>query len=356
MGRPLKTRFEINSPLLSRCRVVRLEPLGQESLIALAKNAVSDVEKGLGSKGVSVDDESLRALARIADGDARRMLNLLEAAVEHASRQGLKVVDQGVLETVQTGPSLRYDRAYEEHYNVVSAFIKSMRGSDPDAAMYWMVRMLEAGEDPGFICRRMIIFAAEDVGNADPRALQVAVAAKDAFEYLGLPEAAIPMAQAVTYLAGAPKSNASYKALTSAQKAVRQYGLEVPMHLRNARTQRWPSLVTQGTSIHTTTRALYNRRVPKGTTGLGLVSPIEAGYEKTITRGLLIGATLESKQRRVMMEQLDKMPADLSKIDASVVVFDDHFAINSRPDASIGVYCFEGAMVIEKSTNDVIEL
>jgi len=278
--------FEINSPLLSRCRVVRLEPLGQESLIALAKNAVSDVEKGLGSKGVSVDDESLRALARIADGDARRMLNLLEAAVEHASRQGLKVVDQGVLETVQTGPSLRYDRAYEEHYNVVSAFIKSMRGSDPDAAMYWMVRMLEAGEDPGFICRRMIVFAAEDVGNADPRALQVAVAAKDAFEYLGLPEAAIPMAQAVTYLAGAPKSNASYKALTSAQKAVRQYGsLEVPMHLRNALHPKMAELgYSKGYQYPHDYKGNFttDEYLPKELQGSVWYHPIEAGYEKTI--------------------------------------------------------------------------
>ncbi len=227
--------FEVTSPLLSRCRVVRFVPLSSDALVALAHRALKDPMRGLGDRAMTVPDESLRIMARLADGDGRRMLNLLEAAVEHAVRKHQTTVDEAVLSAIHPGPTLRYDRAYEEHYNVISAFIKSLRGSDPDAALYYMARMLEGGEDPAFICRRLVIFASEDVGNADPRGIMVAVAAKDAFEYLGLPEAAIPMAQAVTYLATAPKSNASYMALQAARKAVQEGGSqEVPMHLRNA--------------------------------------------------------------------------------------------------------------------------
>ena len=227
--------FEVTSPLLSRCRVVKLLPLGIEDLAILARRALEDRERGLAGREITVPDTVLEAVARASDGDGRRTLNLLEAAVDLAGRRNLEEVGLEVLEAVRTGPTLRYDRAYEEHYNVISAFIKSLRGSDPDAAVYYLVRMLEGGEDPSFICRRMIIFASEDVSNADPRAIQVAVAAKDAWEYLGLPEAAIPLAQAATYLATAPKSNASYRGLKAAQKAVRETGsLEIPMHIRNA--------------------------------------------------------------------------------------------------------------------------
>ncbi len=227
--------FEVNPALLSRCRVVRLEPLPREDLVDLAKRSLKDGARGLGQTTVRVSDEVLGLLAGSADGDGRRMLNLLEASVAHALRTGRDALDAAVVEAVVSGPGLRYDRASEEHYNVISAFIKSLRGSDPDAAMYYMVRMLEGGEDPRFICRRMIIFAAEDVGNADPRALQIALAAKDALTFVGLPEAEIPMAQACTYLACAPKSNRSYLALNAAKKAVKETGsLEVPMHIRNA--------------------------------------------------------------------------------------------------------------------------
>jgi len=227
--------FEVTPPLLSRCRVVRLSSLTEDDLLTLGRRALDDAERGLKAAGVTVHREVLSAMTRGADGDGRRMLNLLEAAVGLARRKGLDEVDEATLDAVRAGPVLRYDRAYEEHYNVISAFIKSLRGSDPDAAIYYMARMLEGGEDSSFICRRMIIFAAEDVGNADPRALRTALAAKDAWEYLGMPEAAIPMAQAATYLATAPKSNASYLALRAAQQAVRETGsLDVPMHIRNA--------------------------------------------------------------------------------------------------------------------------
>ena len=164
-------------------------------------------------------------------------MNALEAAADLAQRRGAAVIDVPIAEEAAQHRALLYDKAGEEHYNVISAFIKSMRGSDPDAAVYWLMRMLEAGEDPLFIARRMIVFAAEDVGNADPRALQVAVAAKDAFHFVGLPEGRIPLAQAVTYLASAPKSNAAYKAMLAASADVRQLGaLPVPLHLRNAPT------------------------------------------------------------------------------------------------------------------------
>jgi putative ATPase len=294
--------FEVNSPLLSRCRVVRLEPLGVEALAALARRALADGERGLAGRGVAIGDEALSAMARMADGDGRRMLNLVEAAVEHAARRGRDTVDEAVLEAVRSGPALRYDRAYEEHYNVVSAFIKSMRGSDPDAAMYWMVRMLEGGEDPGFVCRRMIIFAAEDVGNADPRALQVAVAAKEAYEYLGMPEAAIPMAQAVTYLAGAPKSNASYKALRAAQAAVREHGsLEVPMHLRNAPHKGMAELgYSQGYRYPHDFEGHFtgDAYLPPALAGQHWYEPVDAGYEKTIGERLAYWRGLRAQARR----------------------------------------------------------
>lgn len=282
--------FEVNSPLLSRCRVVRLLPLAVEALVAVGRRALADGEHGLGGRGVEVADEVLSTMGRAADGDGRRMLNLLEAAVDHAARKGLSAVDAAVLEAVRSGPTLRYDRAYEEHYNVVSAFIKSLRGSDPDAAVYYMVRMLEGGEDPAFVCRRLIIFAAEDVGNADPRALQVAVAAKEAFEYLGLPEAAIPMAQAATYLASAPKSNAAYLALKAARQVVKEMGsLEVPLHLRNAPAKGMAELgYGQGYAYpHDYDGSFVAAEyLPLALQGRHFYEPAGAGYEKTIRERL----------------------------------------------------------------------
>jgi putative ATPase len=176
-------------------------------------------------------------LIQQSQGDARVALNALETAAALVRPKKGKPIDSAVLEEALQKKPLLYDKAGEEHYNVISAFIKSLRGSDPDAALYWLMRMIEAGEDPLFIARRMIIFAAEDIGNADPQALQVAVAAKDAFHFVGLPEGRIPLAQAVTYLATAPKSNASYKAMLAAASDVRETGaLPVPLHLRNAPT------------------------------------------------------------------------------------------------------------------------
>lgn len=229
--------FEVISPLLSRARVVVLQPLSDQDMTTVVKRALEDRERGLGATELSVADDALSEIIGFAGGDARRALNTLEVAAELARNAGRKsILAVDVTEAAQH-KALLYDRAGDEHYNVISAFIKSMRGSDPDAALYWMTRMVEAGEDPLFIARRMVVFAAEDVGNADPRALQVAIAVKDAVDFVGLPEGIIPLAQGVTYLAGAPKSNASYRAMLSARQDAHEYGaLPVPLHLRNAPT------------------------------------------------------------------------------------------------------------------------
>ena len=229
--------FEVIAPLLSRTSVLVLEPLAEEAVAQLLQRALGDRERGLGERGLHVEPAALQFLAHHARGDARMGLNALEAAADLATTKGVATIDLRLAEEAAQHRALLYDKAGEEHYNVISAFIKSLRDSDPDAAVYGMMRMIEAGEDPLFIARRMIILAAEDIGNADPRALQVAVAAKDAFHFVGLPEGRIPLAQAATYLASAPKSNASYKAMLAAVEDIKAYGaLPVPLHLRNAPT------------------------------------------------------------------------------------------------------------------------
>ena len=222
--------FEVNSALLSRTRVVTLRPLEEEEILALLHRALS-APHGLGGK-VEADEEALRFIARMAGGDARRGLTALESAASGGGRITLAVAEEALQRKV-----LLYDRAGDEHYAVISAFIKSMRGSDPDAALYWMARMLEAGEDPRFVLRRMVIFASEDVGNADPQALLVAVSALQAYELVGLPEGTLPLTQAVTYLSLAPKSNAVITAYGKAKETVQETGtLPVPPHLRPAPT------------------------------------------------------------------------------------------------------------------------
>jgi putative ATPase len=228
--------FEVIAPLLSRTRVLVLNPLTDDDIRTLIRRALADRDKGLGGQELNLEADALDELARLSGGDARRALNTLEISAEIAASAGTRTVSADHVREAAQHKALLYDRAGEEHYNVISAFIKSMRGSDPDAALYWMLRMVEAGEDPLFIARRMVIFAAEDVGNADPRALQVAIAVKDAVDFVGLPEGAIPLAQGVTYLACAPKSNASYLAMNRARADARAEALPVPLHLRNAPT------------------------------------------------------------------------------------------------------------------------
>ena len=227
--------FEVIAPLLSRCRVLTLQQLEPAAVRTLLVQALTDSERGLGNCGLSATDEALEFLAAQADGDARSALNTLEVAAG-LTQDGSITLD--VAQEAFQKKALLYDKGGEEHYNVISAFIKSLRGSSPDAALYWLARMLEAGEDPIFILRRMIILASEDIGNADPRALQVAVSALQAFQVIGLPEGRIIMGQAVTYLATAPKSNASYVGIDSALAEVRKSGaLPVPLHIRNAPTK-----------------------------------------------------------------------------------------------------------------------
>jgi putative ATPase len=230
--------FAVNAALLSRARVFRLEPLEITDIVALLERALKDEQNGLGALRLDIDADALEALAKASDGDARRALDGLDAAAKYAQDSGLTRLSKSQMHELSGTRELIHDKSGEAHYNVVSAFIKSLRGSDPDAALYWMMRMLEAGEDPRFVLRRMIIFASEDIGNAEPRALGVAVAADQAFARLGMPEGLHPLAQACTFLAVAPKSNASYVAFSEAQADVREHGsLAVPMKLRNAPTQ-----------------------------------------------------------------------------------------------------------------------
>jgi putative ATPase len=228
--------FEVIGPLLSRCRVFVLRPLSAGEVEGLLRRALADPERGLGGRGIEADDEALAALAALADGDARRGLGLLEAAASLARGRSGRL-DLAAVREAAGRRLLLHDRDRDAHYDVVSAFIKSLRASDPDAALYWGARMLEAGEDPRFVARRLVIFASEDVGNAEPAALPLAVAAQQAVERIGMPEARINLAQAITFLACAPKSNAAYRGGEAALEAAREHGtLPVPLHLRNAPT------------------------------------------------------------------------------------------------------------------------
>jgi putative ATPase len=226
--------FEVNSPLMSRSLLFRLEALDAADLKSLLDRALQDEERGLGRMDVTAEDGALDHIAEGAGGDARAGLNVLEAAALIAN-SGSGLIDLEVAGEALQRRALPYDKAGDWHYDIISAFIKSMRGSDPDAAVYWMARMLDAGEQPRYIARRMVIFASEDVGNADPVALQVAVAAHHALEFVGLPEAKLNLSQAAAYLAIAPKSNASAVALWRAEEDVASAGpLPVPSHLRDS--------------------------------------------------------------------------------------------------------------------------
>ncbi|MBI3071582.1 MAG: replication-associated recombination protein A [Deltaproteobacteria bacterium] len=230
--------FEVNAALLSRTMVFVLAALAADDLETLIRRALVDATHGIGAFNQSITDDAARAIAAGADGDARRALSALDAAAAFGRTAARSTIEIADVEAALQKRVLLYDRAGEEHYNVVSAFIKSLRGSDPDAALYWMARMLEAGEAPRFILRRMVIFASEDVGNADPRALMITVAALHAFELVGLPEGRLAMTQAATYLALAPKSNAVITAYDAARAVVRDRGaLPVPAKLRNAPTK-----------------------------------------------------------------------------------------------------------------------
>lgn len=230
--------FEVNAALLSRCRTLVLESLSDEDIAELSALALRDRERGLGDLALELSEEARASLCRAAQGDARAAITALEIAAQAVvSRNQGHIEPEDIAQAFQRR-MVRYDKDGDQHYQTVSAFIKSMRGSDPDAALYYMVRMLEGGEDPMFVLRRMVIFASEDIGNADPRALAVAMDAMRAFEFMGMPEGVLPMTQAATYLACAPKSNAALSAYGKARKDVLDFGtLPVPQDIINAHTR-----------------------------------------------------------------------------------------------------------------------
>ncbi|MBK8252770.1 MAG: replication-associated recombination protein A [Polyangiaceae bacterium] len=281
--------FAVNAPLLSRCKVFRLSALTEQDLCTILERALSS-DRGLSGQ-LTADPDALSTLAKIADGDARRALTTLEVTADEIRRKGKSHIAKSDVEEAAGHKTLLYDKAGEEHYNVVSAFIKSMRGSDPDAAVYWMMRMLDAGDDPLFVLRRMIIFASEDIGNADPRALEIALACDAAFRRLGMPEGMYPLAHACIYLASAPKSNAVNAAWHAAKEAVLKHGtLPVPMKLRNAVTKlmkeegygqgyRYAHNEENGVAMGET-------YLPEELVGERYYHPTERGYEKTIAERL----------------------------------------------------------------------
>jgi putative ATPase len=227
--------FEVNGALLSRCRVYVLRPLGEADVVEILRRALADRERGLGASGVTADDDALALIARLANGDARTALNVLELAAQ-LTPTSAAITAQAIRDASQRR-TLLYDKSGEEHYNLISALHKSLRDSDPDASLYWMTRMLDSGEDPLYVARRLVRFASEDVGNADPQALTLTLAAKEAYDFLGSPEGELALAQATLYLALAPKSNAAYVAYEQARADVEAAPAEpVPLHIRNAPT------------------------------------------------------------------------------------------------------------------------
>src|SRR5262245_29402433 len=282
--------FEVIPALLSRTRVLVLEPLSADEVGTLVDRALADPERGLGRARLALDPDARAFLVEHAQGDARVALGTLEVASHVARARRTQTLDLSLLEEAAQRRALRYDKAGEEHYNVISAFIKSLRGSDPDAAVYWLMRMLDAGEDPLFVARRMVIFAAEDVGNAEPRALSLAIAARDAVHFVGLPEGRIPLAQAATFLATCPKSNASYRAMLAAAEDVKARGtLPVPLHLRNAPTALMKGL-GYGASYqypHNHEGALVEQQhLPPELADREYYQPTDRGHEHAIAEGL----------------------------------------------------------------------
>ena len=278
--------FELNGALLSRARVVVLEPLRPDDIVLVLRRALTDADRGLGTMSLTADDEALRWLAVESDGDARRALNVLEAAAEHAGK-GATLTIEALRDALQRRVA-RYDKTGEEHYNLISAYHKALRGSDPQGALYWLARMIDGGEDPMYIARRTIRFASEDVGLADPQALQVALAARDTYHALGSPEGELALAEAAVYLATAPKSNRVYVAWGEALDAAREYPAElVPLHIRNAPTPLMKELgYGQGYKYaHDVPDAyLPQRYLPDALEGTTFYEPGSFGFERDIAK------------------------------------------------------------------------
>jgi putative ATPase len=283
--------FEVNAALLSRSKVFVLRGLTTDEVAAILRRALQDAERGLGGEAADVAPDALRAIALYANGDARSALNLLELSVAAAPLvEGVRTVDQARVQQTIQRRALLYDKSGEEHYNLISALHKSMRNSDPDAAVYWLARMVEAGEDALYIARRLVRFASEDIGNADPQALTVAMAAKDAVHFIGMPEGNTALAQAVIYMATAPKSNAVYEAYTrAAEDAQNDVAAPVPLHLRNAPTKLMKDLeYGKGYQYaHNEADAIADMScLPEALQGRKYYQPRDRGFEKEIKRRL----------------------------------------------------------------------
>lgn len=280
--------FEVIAPLLSRTRVLVLKPFSEEELVIIVEHALKDKQKGLGQFCIQMDHDTILYIVRLADGDARSALNNLEAIASMVQSLPVekRVVSLALAQEALLKKALLYDKDGEEHYNLISAFHKSLRGSDPDAALYWLGRMLVAGEDPLYIARRMIRFASEDVGNADPQALIISVAAEQAFHFIGLPEGELALAQAAVYLAVAPKSNALYVGFGSVKETINKTGyLPVSLHIRNAPTRLMKEL-DYGKDYkyaHDYAEAYVAQEyLPEKLFGQVFYKPQGTGYEKTI--------------------------------------------------------------------------
>jgi len=281
--------YYINSPLVSRSQVFQLEPLTPANLIALQKRALSDEERGFGKMNIEIAEEALAHLATVADGDARKCLNALEIAVVTTppDKEGVIRIDRAIAEESIQKKAVVYDAHDDQHYDTISAFIKSVRGSDPDAALYWLAKMLYAGEDIRFIARRIVILASEDIGMADPQGLVVAVATQQAVEFVGLPEAQIPLAHATVYLATAPKSNRAYAGLAAAKKEVQEgVTLAVPKHLRDKSSKR--SAKAFGHEGYQYSHDYEGAYVPQAylPEGRRYYEPSDQGYEKRVKERL----------------------------------------------------------------------
>ncbi len=292
--------FEVNPALVSRCRVFVLKALPPKSVVKILKQALADSPNGLANEKASLTDEALAHIAAVSDGDARIALTSLETAVHHfGSKKQITVQD---VETAIEKKSLLYDKAGEEHYNLISAFIKSMRGSDPDASVYWLERMMAAGDDPYYMLRRMIRFATEDIGLADPGALTMALNAGESFRILGRPEGDAVLFQAAVYLATAPKSNAVYTAHKAVKKTVRQTGYKpVPFHIRNAPTALMKELdYGKGYKYaHDYEGAVTAQSyLPDELENLRFYHPTTRGYERTIKQRLDVWKSLKSGNHR----------------------------------------------------------
>jgi putative ATPase len=295
--------FEVNSALLSRCRVYVLRALDDDDVRTILRRAVGDEERGLAAWAPDVDDDALGAIVRLANGDARSALNLLELAVQLAPPQGgRRRVTEKTIQDASQRKAVLYDKAGEEHYNLISALHKSLRDSDPDASLYWLARMLDAGEDPLYVARRLVRFASEDVGNADPGALSVTLAAKEAYHFLGSPEGELALAQATLYLALAPKSNAVYEAYGAARRDITERPAEpVPLHIRNAPTRLMKDLGYGGgyQYAHDFPDARVDQdHLPDALRGRRYYQPTDRGLEAELGRRLAAWRDWREERRR----------------------------------------------------------